>query len=183
MLHLNTEKQAFIYLVENEKPVVQLPVDETILDIGFSKDGKKLAYVVTDKEMSSESESAVHLIQTGYILMNKFVFRESALITELAFDPKDSDSFCFIYKRIRLRIIRQLHRAHPHDFDVHSIHLRDNAQTKHTDLKKYNMQSLQVSSTEESVYVQMDDDEHVQIRGRCLHPSSVFSKFHLQCAR
>ena len=55
-------KAGIYFPAGNEKPIVQFPVDQTILDISFSKDGKQLAYVVTDKEMSSESESAVHLI-------------------------------------------------------------------------------------------------------------------------
>ena len=71
--------KAGIYLSNgNEEPVVQFPVEKTILDISFSKDGKQLAYVVTDKEMSSESESAVHLLQMD-TFADQLVFRESAL--------------------------------------------------------------------------------------------------------
>ena len=152
---------AGIYIPDkNEGPVVQLPVEQTILDIGFSIDGKKLAYVVTDKEMNSESGSAVHILHMD-TFADQFVFREPALITELAFDPKDSEMLFYLQAETFTNY-SPIAREHPHDFDVHSFHLKDHVQKKYTDLKKYNMRSLQVSPTDEIVYVQMDDDEHVQ---------------------
>ena len=153
--------KAGIYLLDgNEKPVIELPVDQTILDISFSKDGKKLAYVVSDKEMSRSSKSEVHLLQME-TLADQLVFHEKALITELAFDPKDSE-LLFYLQAETFTNYSPVAGERPHDFDVHSIHLKENEHTKYTDLKKYNMQSLQVSATNESVYIQMDDDEHVQ---------------------
>ena len=145
---------------ESEKPVVQYPVDQTILDISFSKDGKRLAYVVTDKEMSPESESAVHLLNVD-TAADQLAFHESGLITELAFDPKDAELLFYLHAATFTNY-SPIVGERPHDFDVHSFHLQSLEQTKYTDLKKYNMQSLQVSATDESVYVQMDDDERVQ---------------------
>ncbi|MFC5602850.1 hypothetical protein [Sporosarcina koreensis] len=152
--------KAGIYFSGNEKPVAQLPVDQTILDIRFSKDGSKLAYVVTDKEMSQKSESAVHLLQTD-THANQLAFQEQALITELAFDPKDPE-LLFYLQADTFTNYSPITGERPHDFDVHSFHLNDQTHTKYTDWKKYNMASLQVSATDETVYVQMDDDEHVQ---------------------
>lgn len=144
----------------NEKPVIQLPVDQTILDISFSKDGKKLAYVVSDKEMSRSSASEVRLLQME-TFADQPVFHEKALITELAFDPKDSE-LLFYLQAETFTNYSPVAGEQPHDFDVHSIHLTENEHTQYTDLKKYSMRSLQVSATEESVFIQMDDDEHVQ---------------------
>jgi len=153
--------KAGIYFPDgNEEPVAQFPVDQTILDISFSKDGKNLAYIVTDKEMSQESESAVHLLNVD-TFADQLAFREPGLITELAFDPKDSE-LLFYLCAATFTNYSPITGERPHDFDVHSFHLQDLEQTKYTDLKKYHMQSLQVSATDESVYVQMDDDEHVQ---------------------
>lgn len=153
--------KAGIYLSNgNEQPVVQFPVDQTILDISFSKDGKKLAYIVTDKEMSPESESAVHLLQMD-TFADQLAFRRKGLITELAFDPKDSELLFYLHAATFTNY-SPVTGERPHDFDVHSFQLQTLEQKRYTDLKKYNMQSLQVSATDESVFVQMDDDEHVQ---------------------
>ncbi|MCG7345940.1 hypothetical protein MHZ92_17650 [Sporosarcina sp. ACRSL] len=152
--------QPGIYFTGNEKPVVQKPVDKTILEISFSKDGKKLAYVVTKKEMSSESESAVHLLQLD-TLEDRLLFQDTGLITELAFDPKDSEMLFYLHAATFTNY-SPIAREHPHDFDVHSYHLGDQKRTKYTNLKKYSMRSLQVSPTDETVYVQMDDDANVQ---------------------
>ncbi|MGN7388004.1 hypothetical protein [Sporosarcina sp. SAFN-015] len=153
--------KAGIYLPDgNELPIVQFPVDQTILDISFSKDGKRLAYIVTDKEMSPESESSVHLLNVD-TAADQLAFREQGIITELAFDPKDSELLFYLHAATFTNY-SPIVGERPHDFDVHSFHLQTLEQTKYTDLKKYNMQSLQVSATDESVYVQTDDDEHVQ---------------------
>ena len=145
---------------KNDAPVVQLPVEQTILDISFSIDGSTLAYVVSDKEMTSESESAVHLLNMD-THADQLVFRESALITELAFDPKDSEMLFYLQAETFTNY-SPVTGERPHDFDVHSIHLEKLEQKKYTDLKKYNMQSLQVSPSDESVFVQMDDDAYAQ---------------------
>lgn len=152
--------KAGIYFTGNESPVAQFPVNQTILDIGFSKDGSKLAYIVTDKEMSQTSESAVYLLHLN-TASDQLVFREQGIITELAFDPKDSELLFYLHAATFTNY-SPITGERPHDFDVHSFHLKEQTHTKYTDLKKYNMASLQVSATDETVYVQMDDDAHVQ---------------------
>ena len=112
----------------------------------------------------------------------KLAFREPGLVTELAFDPKDSE-LLFYLQAATFTNYSPIAGERPHDFDVHSIHLKDNVQTKYTDLKKYSMQSLQVSATDESVYVQMDDDENVQTAEDVFISKQRIFEIPLACAR
>lgn len=150
-----------IYLSgENTEPLVQLPVEQTIMDISFSEDGQVIAYAVSEKEMDSTSGSSIHLFEMK-TAANQLVFSTDSIITELAFDPKNPDKLIYLQADVFTNY-SPITGARPHDFDVHSYDLGNKKQTRHTDLKKYGMQSLQVSATDDSVYVQMDDDENVQ---------------------
>ncbi|MBD7985016.1 hypothetical protein H9649_10495 [Sporosarcina sp. Sa2YVA2] len=153
--------KAGIYLnTKDDGPIVQFPVEQKILDISFSNDGKRLAYVVSEKESSSDSISDVHLLDID-TKADILAFSVTAIITELAFDPKNPDKLFYLQADVFTNY-SPITGKRPHDFDVHSYNLDNKTQTRHTDLKKYGMQSLHVSATDESVFVQMDDDENVQ---------------------
>lgn len=153
--------KAGIYLTNGAgEPIVQLPVEQTILDINFSKDGKTLAYVVSDKVMDAESGSAVHLVNIE-TLEDQIAFSSKSIITELAFDPKDPDQLFYLQAGVFTNY-SPITGPRPHDFDVHSYDLAEKKHTQYTELKKYSMRSLQVSASDETVFVQMDDDENAQ---------------------
>ncbi|MFS0575450.1 hypothetical protein AB1K83_07445 [Sporosarcina sp. 179-K 3D1 HS] len=152
--------QAGLYVADVTEPLVQLPVEQTIVDVSFSKDGKTLAYIVSDKEVDSNSGSTVHLLdpESG---ASQLAFTASAFITELAFDPKDPNQLFYLQAEVFTNY-SPIVGERPHDFDVQCYDLVHETHTRYTNMKKYHMQSLQVSSTDESVFVQMDDDENVE---------------------
>lgn len=153
--------KAGLYVADGQKqPAVQLPVEKTIVDVSFSKDGKTLAYIVSDKKADSGSGSSVHLLNVGE-RSEQLAFKSPAFITELAFDPKDEALLFYLQAEVFTNY-SPITGKRPHEFDVHSFHLANETHKKYTDLQKYHMQSLQVSATDESIFVQMDDDDHVE---------------------
>ena len=150
--------KAGIYLSGgNSEPVVQLPVEQTIIDISFSEDGHVIAYVVSDKELKASSGSSIHLFELG-TETDQVVLSADSIITELAFDPKKPDMLLYLQAGVFTNY-SPITGARPHDFDVHGYDVASGKKTRYTHMQKYSMQSLQVSATEESVYLQMDDDE------------------------
>ncbi|WHT49255.1 hypothetical protein QNH10_06465 [Sporosarcina thermotolerans] len=153
--------KAGIYLTDGRNgPVVQFSVEETILDISFSKDGKNLAYILSDKELDAGGGSEIRILNME-MYSDESLFSSENIITELAFDPKNSNLLFYLQAGVYTNY-SPITGKHPHDFDVYSYDLTDKTQNRYTELKKYNMQSLQVSATDESVFVQMDDDENVE---------------------
>ncbi|MDN4608516.1 hypothetical protein [Sporosarcina highlanderae] len=153
--------KAGIYLTDGRTdPVVQFPVEQTILDISFSNDGKTLAYIVSDKELDEGNGSEVRILNTK-TNSDEQVFLSQDIITELAFDPKNPALLFYLQAGVFTNY-SPITGKQPHDFDVYSYDLTDKTQKRYTDLKKYSMRSLQVSETDASVFVQMDDDEKAQ---------------------
>lgn len=150
--------KAGIYLSgANAEPVVQLPVEQTIMDISFSEDGHVIAYIVSDKELNASSGSSIHLFELR-TATDQVVLSADSIITELAFDPKNPDKLIYLQADVFTNY-SPITGARPHDFDVHGYDLTSGEQTRYTEMQKYSMQSLQVSATDESVYIQMNDDE------------------------
>ncbi|WP_153731665.1 TolB-like translocation protein [Sporosarcina obsidiansis] len=152
--------QANLYLDGQKQSIVQLSVEKSIVDVEFSKDDKYLAFAVSDKDLEKNNNTDIHIIQLDS-LEDQLVYSIDALITELAFDPKDSERL-FYLQAGTFTNYSPIAAKYPHGFDVYSYHLGEQTHTQHTDLKKYSMASLQVSSDDELVYVQMDDDEGTQ---------------------
>lgn len=153
--------KAGIYLTDgSNEPIVQFPVEQTILDVSFSNDGNTLAYIVSDKELDTGGGSEVRILKME-MYSDELLFSSENIITELAFDPKNSDLLFYLQAGVFTNYSPITGKS-PHDFDVFSYDLTDKTQKRYTELKKYSMQSLQVSSTDESVFVQMDDDENVE---------------------
>lgn len=152
---------ASIYLQEDgkvfENPVVQLDAEQEILDLDFSADGASLAFVATNKEEKENLGSAVHLL-TVSTLETETLFEDKGLITELAFDPKEQN-LLFYLKAATFENYSPIASARPHDLDLFSYQMSDDEHIRLTELEKYSMASLNISSTESIAYVQMFDDE------------------------
>lgn len=151
---------ANLFVSNEEKPLVQLPVEDAITDTVFSSDGKMLAYTVAEKELETSEETEVHIYDLEKE-EDEMIFSSDSLITELVFDPKTPDVLFYLQAGI-VTNYSPVASERPHEFDVYSYHLTEKKQTKHTDMKKYSMMSLQVSAEKNSVFVQMDDDEHAE---------------------
>ncbi|WP_085992954.1 PD40 domain-containing protein [Oceanobacillus senegalensis] len=153
-----------IYLENNSKiqsnPIVQLEDTQEILDISFSADEKELAYVVAYKSKEIDLKSVIKVINIESSKMKELV-SEKALVTEIEYHPKNED-FIYYLKAQTFENYSPIASARPHDFDLFSYQISSGETTKHTNLKKYMMQSLQVSSTENKAYVSMFDDEHAE---------------------
>ncbi|WP_339253726.1 hypothetical protein NSQ43_05445 [Sporosarcina sp. FSL W8-0480] len=153
--------KAGIYLTDGSNgPIVQLPVEQTIRDISFSNDGNTLAYIVSDKELDTNGGSEVRIVKME-MNSDELLFSSENIITELVFDPKNSNLLFYLQAGVYTNY-SPITGKRPHDFDVYSYDLKDKTQKRNTELKKYSMQSLQVSATDESVFVQMDDDENIE---------------------
>lgn len=141
------------------KQVAQLPPDQAISDVIMIPGKKKVLYVNSDKTLSETSKSAVHEIDltTGE---DEVLFEKDAIITELALDDAMVDQLFYLQANVYLNY-SPVASEYPHEFDVHSYDLKEKTQSKLTNLKKYNMASLQVSGKEKSVYIQMDNDTDV----------------------
>lgn len=140
--------------------LAQFPVDQTIVDVSFSNDGQILSYAVTDKEMDMDSNTEIHFIHMD-TMQDEVAFTENAIVTEIAFDPKDS-SLLFYLRADTFTNYSPITGERPHDFDVYSFKVDMKKSERHTHMKKYAMSSLHVSSDDDTVFVQMTDDDDVQ---------------------
>lgn len=138
--------------------VVQLPANQSILDLTILPDRKTVLYVTSDKELNEDSSSALHQvnIESGE---DDVLFTREAIVMEIVIDPKDENQLFYI-QADRFSPYSPGASLYPYDFDVHSYQLKSGEHQQHTDLNKYSMASLQVSSEDDSIYIQMDDDAH-----------------------
>ena len=151
-IHLQHEEITF------ENPVLQFSTKQVIQDINFAPDGSSLAYVVSNKDVEAELESTVHLL-TLNSFEKKELFTDSALITEIEFDPKNQAEL-FYLRAGTFENYSPIASAQPHDFDLYSYRISENSHVQHTELLKYSMGSLNISPTENYAFVQMFDDAH-----------------------
>lgn len=151
------ETEVYLHGKENN-PILTLDAKKEITDMIYSPDGTALYYIVNDKELtqSSKLESVIYFIDINS-LQQKELLRENKLLTEITFDPKDEDILFYLGAEI-FENYSPIARAAPHDFDIYSYSIKENDITRHTEFKKYSIDSLQVSHTEHIVYVQMADD-------------------------
>ncbi|MBE1554514.1 hypothetical protein [Sporosarcina limicola] len=105
-------------------------------------------------------ESVVNIL-TMKTLENKELFKEGVLITEIDFDPKDRNVIYYLLAET-FENYSPIAGVNPHEFDLYSYRILENVHSRHTELNKYSMQSLNVSSTGGSALVQMDDDVHAE---------------------
>lgn len=145
---------------QTEELAVQLEEEKDISDIAFSPNGTTLAYTVNDKNVEESIDSVVQLLDVRS-LDSKELFKSEALITELEFDPKDENRLFYLGART-FENYSPVARAYPHDIDIYSYLLSEEKQTRHTEMESYSMNSLNISHTENIVYIQKDDDAHAE---------------------
>lgn len=153
----NEGEQQIVIKNENELSNLYIHEDKVISDLAFSPDGSSLVYSMSLKDVEAELLSTINLVDVA-TLEERNLFQETGLITELAFDPKDEDLLFYI-KADTFENYSPIARANPHEFDIFSYNVTEENHTQYTNLKKYSMNSLQVSSSDEAVYIQMFDDE------------------------
>lgn len=151
-----------IYLHKNGEytEAVQLPNDKKILDLSFSKNGSSLAFISSNKDKEAELVSTVHLLEINTQTVTD-LFTKQSMITEVQFDPKAKQSLFYLsagtYKNYS-----PVASERPHEFDVYAYDLSEKQSQRVTNLKKYSMSSLKVSSEINSIFLQMDDDADVK---------------------
>lgn len=153
-IYLQYDKETF------ENPVLKLDVDQEIRDISFSPDGQSLAYIVGNKDKEYDSESSV-LSLAIETMEQKRLFGDQNLILEISFDPKDAD-LLFYFSAGTFENYSSIASAQPHGVDLFSYRISEEEKTRHTELEQYSMRSLNVSSIDDTVFVQMDDDANVE---------------------
>ncbi|WP_220464475.1 TolB family protein [Paraliobacillus salinarum] len=150
-----------IYLTDQvsypKEPIVQLPVEKEITDISFSPNGKRLAYITNDKNQQESLKSEVYVIDLD--TKNEHAhFVSDMLITEIEYDPKNPDTMYYLQAGT-FENYSPIASARPHDYDVFGYQFSSQETKRYTNIKGYQISSLNVSSKDNSVYVQMMDDE------------------------
>ncbi len=143
-----------------DKSILLSDVDKKINDVTFSPDGSSIAYIIADKDPQSNLNSTVRLftMATGE---DKELFSTDTLITEIVFNPQD-EKMLFYLKAGTFENYSPIASAHPHEFDLYSYHLTDQTHQQYTNLRKYSMQSLNISPSGSIAFIQMPDDDHVE---------------------
>lgn len=156
--------KAGIYLKRDEEtfdnPVLQLNTEQSIYDIVFTPDGSSLAFVSANKDVQTRLESSVKLLSLQTLTAEE-LFTDSALVTELAFDPQNQDML-FYLRAGTFENYSPIARAYPHEFDLYSYQRSSKSHRQFTELSKYSINSLTISPEGNSAYVQMPDDTHVE---------------------
>ena len=93
--------------------------------------------------------------------LKKQIFSEDRFNNRSHFDPKNGDQL-FYLKAETFENYSPIARANPHHFDIFSYNITEEKHTQYTNLKQYSMDSLQVSPSDETVYIQMFDDAHAE---------------------
>ena len=143
-----------------EQLALDINEEKAILDIAFSPDGSSLVYSVGNKDVEEELLTSVNILDVES-LEDQPLFQKSGLITDVAFDPKDEDNLFYV-KANTYENYSPIARANPHDFDIYSFHLQEEKHTQYTYLDAYDLRSLQVSPSEDAVYIQMFDDANAE---------------------
>jgi Tol biopolymer transport system component len=137
----------------------QLEKEYMILDPTFSHDGATLAFIAVSKNLETNLSSTVYLLDLRTKDVSK-LFSDDAAITELAFDSKDRS--LFYLRGATFENYSPIASKRPHNFDIYRYDFPTKEQIQLTNLQQYSMSSLHVSADGTSVYVQMDDDRHVE---------------------
>lgn len=159
-----TNGQAGIYLQSEgetyNNPVFQLSVEQEIVDLDFSGDGASLAFATLNKEGKENLGSSVHLLEITS-LKSEILFLDEGLITEVAFDPKNED-YLYYLRAATFENYSPIASARPHDLDLFTYRLVTDEHVQVTQLAKYSMDSLTISTIDHLAYVQMFDDERAE---------------------
>lgn len=149
--------ELYIKTGDKEKLALQLNDTEIILDIAFSPSENTLMYSSSDRDMKANSKSSINVLEI-HSLETKTLYQTEGIITEIVFDPKDEQQIFFL-KASTFENYSPIARENPHDFDIYSYDIKKDTETRHTNWKEYSIQSLNVSYSDNAVYIQMNDPE------------------------
>src|SRR5699024_399754 len=151
------KQEIYLRTDQKEERALTLEKGQTIADIHFSPHGTSLVYSLMDID---KEETSVHILDTRS-LDTEEIFQEEALITEITYHPEE-DHILFYTKAMTYENYSPIASARPHDFDIFSYDIEKEEETRYTNLKAYNMRSLQLAADASSVYIQMMDDEDAE---------------------
>ncbi|MGG3889495.1 TolB family protein [Metabacillus fastidiosus] len=152
-LFLYDEKQ------RNDTLAAEYDVNTIILDPTFTNDGSTLAYITSNKDKERELNSTVHFLDLQTKKITE-VFTDTSVITEVEFKPDHSS---LVYLRAgTYENYSPIAGKRPHDFDVYEFNLNKKSHKQITDLQHYSMESLNISSNGDRVYIQRSDDSDVK---------------------
>lgn len=142
-----------------EQTVLTLEPDKNILDPSFTKDGKKLAFIVSHKNKEEQLDSRIELLDMQTLKTTKLL-DTSTVITEVDFSSTGKS--LFYLSAGTFENYSPITGKRPHNFDIYKYDFDAKTEKRITFMKKYSMTSLRVSPDEQSVFVQMDDDADVK---------------------
>ncbi|WP_354198421.1 TolB family protein [Bhargavaea ullalensis] len=159
-----TEGSAGIYLLNREGqtrgPLAGTESDSRIADLSFSPDGSALFFAVNPKDRTTGLKSTVRKIdlKSG---SDTGVYQDGGLITELAFSLDDPGRIYFLRAGV-FENYSPVAAAHPHDFDVHELELSDRSTRALTELKAYDMRSINIPEGSDSVFFTMFGEDEAE---------------------
>lgn len=150
-----------IYRYRQEEVAALFTIEEEteLLDVTYTPGGDALVFSTTDWQSEALDSHITHL--DPETMETTALFQADGLVTEVQFDPKDEEKLYYI-KANTFEHYSPIAQEHPHDFDIYMVNLTSMTEKRLTKFDQYSMRSLQVSPTEEVVYIQMDDDLHAE---------------------
>lgn len=142
-----------------DSKIIELEDDKFILDPTFSNNGTTLIYIATNKDLEAELKSSVRQYDLES-RVDRELFSVPFAITEIEFSPK-GESLFYLQADV-FQNYSPIASKRPHDYDVYEYKFSENQSIRHTNFKKYSMNSLKITGDGKSVFVQMLDDAHVE---------------------
>lgn len=141
-----------------KNPVFELDVDQDISDLSFSPDGLSLAYIVDNKDRQvGVGPGSLILLMDIQTFKQKRLFQQKGLVTEIVFDPKDSDLLFFVAGESIENESNMNVRSFQYDLFGHRISMEETI--RYTELNQDMMHSLNVSASDHTVFVNMYDSD------------------------
>jgi len=162
----STDKLAFVQysdgkpmlFIADENGETQELIDEksaqhTISHLAFSSDGKKLLYIVNNKDLENNTSELFEYDLENYTKHTLFV-QEDSIITEAIYSPDGAS--LYMLGAGTFENYSPIAPKNPHDFNIFQYHSTTGQLEQLTQLDSYSINSLAVSKNGEKLYFIQD---------------------------
>ena len=138
---------------ENRELIDEKSALHTISYLAFSSDGKKLLYIVNNKDLANNTSELFEYNLENYTKRTLFV-QEDSIITEAIYSP-DGESL-YMLGAGTFENYSPIAPKNPHDFNIFQYHFTTEKLEQLTQLDSYSINSLAVSKNGEKLYFIQD---------------------------
>jgi len=151
------EGKPMLFIADKNGEIPEL-IDEksaqhTISHLAFSNDGKKLLYIVNDKDLENNTSELFEYNLENYTKHALFV-QEDSIITEAIYAPDGAS--LYMLGAGTFENYSPIAPKNPHDFNVFQYHFSTEQLEQLTQLDSYSINSLAVSKNGEKLYFIQD---------------------------